>query len=772
MLIDPNDYETLAVLAQRDRIDIVCDQFEAEWIKGVQPSIHDYLDFHGCSPEDRKELINELLLIDIEYRRSEGMPISKADYLELFPDLAESIEKVAFEHGLADDGLIGKLSSPLDSLARGTRLAHFVLNELIGSGASGDVWKARDIRLQRSVAVKIPRNRQLSEDEIRRFLREGRASAQLRHTNIVSVYDVVRVSDVAFIVSEFIDGCDLRQKLQSDRFGFNATVEICAKLADALHHAHEHGVVHRDFKPANVLLDCENKPHVTDFGLAKWSADTSEMTIGGQLLGTPAYMSPEQARGESAKVDHRTDVYALGIMLYEMLAGTVPFVGDQSTLLYSAINEEPKALRSINKQIPLDLETICLKAIEKAPERRYQSAQEIALDLRRFLRGEPILARRTDALEKTWRWVKRRPAMSAAILFAIVAFGSILTAMVLSEENRALLGLQTVELTTDPPGAKVVFVSLDSTTGAPQRDRVVRPRKTSPVREDLLPGDYLVVAVLEDGRFHEVLRHVPEHVTGLPGAYNHLFWEQGSNGSVRLPSIEIPGKSVTDKMALLDTGQASSMAGMKNSSIIQSEKISPFFMDTTEVTCEDYRRNHLGCAWPSKLQHLESSPNRGMSIRYDAAVAYAEAQGKRLPTEFEFEYASMLVGLDEPQWNKQLSSLSTPDATGNVGTLQFDVIPTSPPIYGLRSHLAEWTISMPLSPHEDTTGQLAPLSQFSSMNQYRIVCGGDRSVADGELTLRYECRRPDAKCVLNRATKNPGVGFRCVRSALPRFVDE
>lgn len=336
-------------------------------------------------------------------------------------------------------GEFGLALSEADNVALhpGGRVAHYELLESLGEGSFGTVWKARDTVLQRLVALKLPRRGQLRGKNIEAFLREARIAAQVRHPGIVHVYEVGVEKDTVYLASELIEGQSLAASMAQHRYSAGETARLIESIAEAVHAAHVAGMVHRDLKPANILLDRSGNPYVTDFGLACHTATEVVATVEGKILGTPVYMSPEQAKGNVGEVDVRSDIYSMGVILYELLTGRPPFDGDVHILVSKILLNEPPLPRVLNSSLPRDLETICLKCLEKRPGKRYQSAEDLATDLRLFLEGKPVHARRVTRTGRLWRWMRRKPVLASSLTITVFLLACTVAALALGHWKAA-----------------------------------------------------------------------------------------------------------------------------------------------------------------------------------------------------------------------------------------------------------------------------------------------------------------------------------------------
>jgi predicted Ser/Thr protein kinase len=367
--------------------------------------------------------------------QSAGQPLDADVWVERYPQFAEEIRNYVanrnqFEAVLgpkvAFDPEVNTLGLENASAQSGSRVRYFGDYELIDEiarGGMGVVYKAKQINLNRIVAIKMILSGQLaSEQDVLRFRTEAEAAANLDHPRIVPIYEVGQYAGQHYFSMGFVDGKSLAQKIGDGPMAPREAAEMLVKICEGIAYAHDRGVIHRDLKPANILLDQNEQPKVTDFGLAKRLDSDSNLTGTGQILGTPSYMAPEQASGKIDEVGPLADIYSLGAILYCLLTGRPPFqASNPMDTLLQVIDKEPVPPRKLNPSVPLDLETITMRCLDKEPNRRFPSANALAEELERFLRGEPIQSRPIGPLERMRKWVRRRPQTAALIATAFLA---------------------------------------------------------------------------------------------------------------------------------------------------------------------------------------------------------------------------------------------------------------------------------------------------------------------------------------------------------------
>lgn len=358
-------------------------------------------------------------------------------------------------------------------------LGRFELVERLGAGGFAAVWKAFDPHLDRMVAVKIPKYKDISASEAELFLREARTASQVRHPHVVRLHEVGRDGDSIYLVSDLIDGLPLNAWDDEQTLLPRQVAELCETIAQALSAIHTAGIVHRDLKPSNILIDAAGQPHITDFGLAKRPDAEATLTLDGQMMGTPAYMSPEQARGESREVTITSDIYSFGVLMFELLTGELPFRGQSHAILSQTIHDDPPSPRTLNPRIPRDLETICLRCLEKNPSARFVSADALAAELKRFLNNEPILSRPTGLPIRAIRWCRRNPVASllVAILCVVAVVGPILALRFRALAEQALAA-QSATQTSEREKSELLYVSqINALQQAVEQDDSQRARQ-------------------------------------------------------------------------------------------------------------------------------------------------------------------------------------------------------------------------------------------------------------------------------------------------------
>ncbi|MEZ6122235.1 MAG: protein kinase [Planctomycetaceae bacterium] len=447
------------MFSSSQELDTVLDRQRDAWQAGQQPSARELL--AGTTLADDDEATLDLVYNEVVLREQLGLEIHPDDYLQQYPHLQEEL-KLHFEiHAAIKQQSLFDTETTSESLPTPefrqppflfTNPEYEILH-VLGQGGMATVYKARHVRLNRPVALKMfQTGRSLTARETFRIRTESEAMARVSHPNIVKIFEIGESDGTPFLALELADHGTLADRLQQFPFSPLDAAQLIETLARAIHHAHERGIIHRDLKPANVLFAADDRPMITDFGLARVVQDRmgsiDDATRTGDTIGTPRYMAPEQAAGQHDRICPATDVHALGVLLYECLTGRPPFLAvTVFETLQQITSDDVLSPRRLQPSVPKDLETICLHCLEKRPNHRYPSALELAEDLRRFLNHEPISARPTSLPERLVKWCRRRPAKATIILGSVALTCLVLFALMFrSVQHQAHLAQQRFEV--------------------------------------------------------------------------------------------------------------------------------------------------------------------------------------------------------------------------------------------------------------------------------------------------------------------------------------
>ncbi|MFO1044375.1 MAG: serine/threonine-protein kinase [Planctomycetaceae bacterium] len=481
--------------AMSDPANVVRENYRNALQAEMAPRIEDFL--AGTDDSELAELFRDCMVMELNFCRQRGIPFDKASVEKRFPQFLHVLEEVfRIDADSANDFLesttVFKQSDPLpdsgdrlNASSNSVRAGRYRLDKIVGRGGFGEVWKAYDPDLDRFVAVKIPRaDRQFSPELLESFLAEARCVAKLRISGIVPVYDVGQEGNSYYIVSDFVDGETLADRIKRERLSWRDSALLLAEVAETLHRAHLKDLVHRDIKPNNILLDRDGRAFVADFGLAVTEGQLLQESP--SVLGTFAYMSPEQARGDSNRVDARADIYSLGVMMYQLLTNRLPFLGTTATdYLQQIKHRDARPPRTVDDTIPIEMERICLKCLSKSASDRYSTAKDLAADLRKWLDSSNIPVSAKTPNRKTL-------AISAVVLAIVIVVAIQLwerlpqRASTISEQRPPASSESTLQIKAPEPN--VPMTPNESSTSLTSQEQAWQSQLGELPREIIWPG--------------------------------------------------------------------------------------------------------------------------------------------------------------------------------------------------------------------------------------------------------------------------------------------
>lgn len=555
----------------------------------------------------------------------------------------------------------------------------YELLEELGRGGMGVVFKAHQAKLNRTVALKmILSGRMASENELQRFYSEARSVARLRHPNIVSIYDVQEADGHHFYSMDYIEGATLDDIARNNVLTEQQIARYGNLIAEAVEYAHQNGILHRDLKPANVLIDANDQPHVTDFGLAKQLEEESGLTLSGTILGTPSFMSPEQAAGRHEDVGPPSDVYALGAMLYFLLTGVPPIQGKTAAETISmVIHDEPKPLRSLNPRLSRAMVTICEKCLRKNPKERYQTAQELAVELERFLRGDPIQAQPISRFKRGWVWCRDIPLVAA------------LVGRTPATNNRWQVRFQWFMLT--------IFACLGLLFAF------------NAIRAAMLPSEIRIASGDERGMYYDVAQHLSESLEETTG---HPVLVLNTNGSLQNRDLLVRGE------AHLGFLQASAV------DIEQVAVVAPLYREFCFVIVrKDFQWDSQTPSLANLKGHTIAVGDPGSGNRASAIKILRFFDVTSQNTKFSEQHFSSLATNQSLHAAIAMTGLNNPSLSGVLSTGKFELVPIPP-----RGEIFEGSLFYPATLNREEFGFEFDLSEeYSTVTTPALLV-----VRDGE----------------------------------------